>query len=316
MLDPQVPSSGEVIIPNAYPQGVATRFLNAEIYDYQQDTGSVLPASGNKFTKLLKRIPGAKSVHKFGHAINDTVDAFCIDAYVQVANAESRTEQARVIGSVAAAGAAQLADRLRLPEAITIPAAIDVAEKHGKLDGSLALLLGVYGVQNLVGSSWGLGLRKFRHGTQTFDQHFPEYKNYAAEGNAGYLKTLYRQSILGIGVGNSPFMAGEVIHNPNITPQGILEKANRSSRRIALTAGAIGYGALSAAEEWYDKSIGVPGVIDWSVPEVVENMKKASFWVIGGLAIDIVPRILGKSIKSIRNAIRPSNTNKLTDGVM
>ncbi len=262
------------------------------------------PLTTGRMQRRLMAMPGLSSVYKFGHAVNDTIDAFCIDAYVQYSNAEDTAEKARVIGSVAGAGVAQAVDRLRLPEATTIPLAIEVAENHDKLAGSLALLLGVYVVQNAVGSTWGVGLRKFKHGSRTFDSHFPDYKNYAAEDNAGYLKTLYRQSVLGIGVGNSPFMAGEVIHDPEISHQSILEKANRSSRRIAITAGVIGYGALSAAEEWYDKSIGIPGVVDWTVPEVVDNMKKASFWIIAGLGIDLVPRVASKAVKGSWNALK------------
>ena len=271
---------------------------NFDWYD-SADPNSAHRKFGRHIIGAAKKTPGVKHVYKFLQTANETLDAFCVDAYVQYTNADSKREKAKTVGMVAATGFSQMADRLRLPEATTIPLAIEVAESHGKVEGAAALLIGVYAVQYAVGALWGAGMRKFRHATETFDSAYPGYKNYAAEGNAGYLKTLYRQSIVGLGIGNSAFMAGEVMHNPDITTEELLVAADRSSRRIGVTAGLLGYGALVAIEEWYDKSIGIPGVIDWTVPDVVENMKKASFWIIAGLSLDVGSRMLAKPIGKV-----------------
>ncbi len=274
------------------------------------DPNSLARRFGRGVMHTVLAVPGAKTVKRVGTAFNDTVDALCVDAYVQFTNAETKKEKGLVATNLVTTGVSQAADRLRLPEAAIIPLAIKVAEQHGKLAGALTLTTGVYGVQDVVGYAWGVGVRRFKHAAQSFDRHFPGYKNYAAEGNAGYLTTLYRQSVLGIGVGNSPFMTGEVLHNPAISHQELAEKANRSSRRIALTAGVIGYGALSAAEEWYDKSVGIPGVFDVTVPELVEDMKKASFWIASGFAIDIGSRAAGKLFQKVSGVFRRDKSDK------
>ena len=269
---------------------------------------------GRGVLNAAQKTPIVKHFYKFLQTANDTVDAFCVDAYVQYKNADTTKEKAKIIGMAATTGASQLADRLRLPEAVTIPLAVEVAESHGKTEAAAALLMGVYLVQYGVGTAWGAGMRKFKHATATFDKAYPGYKNYASEGNAGYLKTLYRQSLVGLGIGNSAFMAGEVMHDPEISTEKLLYAADRSSRRIGVTAGVLGYGALLAIEEWYDKSIGIPGVVDWTVPEVVENMKKASFWIIGGLALDIGLRTLAlpfTAIKKKRSRAQEEHNNSM-----
>lgn len=299
-------------VPGAKSMGEGFKSISENYHkalDKIYSAGSAVGRTALMIPGAKKVARGAKHVEKGARTLGETYNSFCIDSYLQYTNADTRKERIVVVATATGTGTSQLADRLRLPEALSIPYAIEMAQKHGKLTGALALLSSVYVAQNIIGTLWGLGLKRFRGATDVFDKAYPGYKEYAAEENAGYIKTLYRQSIIGLGIGNSAFMGGEVMNDRGITTSGILEKSDRSSRRIAVAAGGILYLLWDKVQDNLDKSVGIPGVIDWTVPEVVENMQKASFWVATGFALDIGSRVLekpvGKAVEIVGKVVGP-----------
>jgi hypothetical protein len=252
--------------------------------------------------------PVLKHPYKACQTLAGIYNTFCIESYLQIQNSDSTIAKIGVMATGAATIGGQVADRSRLPESLSIPFAISLAEEHGKLVGAGTLMLGVYAAQYVIGGAWGLGINTFNKTADVFDKSYPGYKTTLAEENAGYIKTLWRQSVIGLGIGNTAFVAAEALNDPTNDNEKMLESANRTSRRIATAAGAIGFGVLFAAEEFYDKSIGI-GNYDKSVPELVDLAKKPSTWIALGLLIDLGPRLIGAGLNGMKRLFNRSEEN-------
>ncbi len=220
----------------------------------------------------------------------------------QTGEQESKVKKVAVAASAGAiallAAGSQGADRIRVPESITMPFAISMAEQHGNEWGALALAAGIYATQFVIGGSWGLGIKHFKKTADTFDTAYPGYKGTLSEENAGYTTTLLRQSVLGLGTGNTPFVAAETLGKPNMTTGQVAGIAEKTSRRIAVAAGVIGYGALQLATHHYDRYL-----MFWSVPDVVDRLEKPTTWIALGISMEVGGRILGAGLNKIKSKV-------------
>lgn len=236
--------------------------------------------------------------HFFGRA-GGVVTTLGSEIKEEVSEADTVSAKAAPIGVAALAAAGQAWDRGRGTEILGIPLAIELYEQHqNAVVGAAAFALMTYGVQGSVGAAWGMATKKFKKTADNFNDSFPNYVNTLAEENAGYLKTLWRHSITGLGTGNTIFVGAEVLNNQNISTKGVLKISEKTARRLAVSTGLIGYGVLTAAEKHYERSIGIPGVFDESVPQLVELAKKPSTWIIFGVGMELVPRLAGYTINS------------------
>ncbi len=255
------------------------------------------------------RLDRAKhEVTKAASMVGNVIKTFFQESKEQISEGDSLLEKIKIgsmVGGIALmAVGGQVADRSRVPESLNIPNAIDVSKEHGNLVGSAALGLGVYATQFAIGSAWGLGIRRFRKTADVFDDSYPGYKDTIAEENAGYLKSLWRQSVVGLGIGNTLFVAAEVLDKPEMTNFGVLKSSNRSAKRIGAAAMALGFGVLTAAEANYDRD-----VLWWSVPDVVDRLEKASTWVAIGVGLEVLTHVAGAGFKMIKAAANRQTEN-------
>lgn len=175
-------------------------------------------------------------------------------------------EKSAIVTSATTAAVAQGWDRFRFAEIIGIPAAIAVYKHSGSaLEASSFFAASTYVQQYIIGGSWGNAMLRFRETADTFDQQFPVYSEALNEEDNGYIKTLQRQSLGGLGTGNTPFVTAEVLKNSHPNLHGVLDVTQQTSRRIALPAGGIGLVALKL-EEKFPSNVVVEKIVS-----VVEN---------------------------------------------
>jgi hypothetical protein len=224
------------------------------------------------------------------------LSTFFKESWEQIGEGRTLSEKvklASLVGGVAiTALAGQAGDRLRVPESLNVPTAIDTARDHGNVAGAAALGLGVYAAQFAIGSAWGIGMNRFRKTADVFDKAYPGYKDTLAEENAGYGKTLWRHSVNGLGIGNTMFVAAEVLDKPDISNFEVLRSSNRSARRIGVAATGVAFGVLTAAQANADRYI-----LLWSVPDVVNRLEKPLTWVAIGVGAEVLPRMPGAIYK-------------------
>jgi hypothetical protein len=242
--------------------------------------------------------------HLGASALLDVFENFFIETGEQVQDQETVQGKVGIIGTALLAAGGQLWDRGRGTEAIGIPLAIEIYERNQSATaGAASFALMTYGVQGLVGAGWGMGINRFKKTATMFDNSFPGYAETLSEENAGYTKTLFRHSITGLGTGNTPFVAAEMLSKPDSSIKDATKIAEKTARRLAFSTGVISYGVLRIAEEYFDKSIGIPGVADITVPQLVEHAKQPKTWLLLGLLLELGPKTVAKPMKVLANKI-------------